>query len=177
MADFEGLVVRGLLSVWLTRGPENLTDEINGRWPGSVEITDHGWAWSWFSNVPWIYSQCLSIHARGKKIALIGHSFGGTAIIMVAEQLRQKNIPVDLLMPLDPAYQYATNIPTNVKRCVTFVQHTPGQLGQGELHPDRDWTTVAWKADEKRTLLFDTHIGLIEDPVVHAAVIAELGKL
>jgi hypothetical protein len=154
----------------LSRGPENLTAEINARWPNSVQTSDHGWAVSWFSNVPWLISKCRAIKKRGKKLVLVGHSFGGTAIIMVAQALAREGIEVDLLCPIDPAFQYTTLVPPNCKRVVGFYQRTPGQLGEGILVPARGWTVV----DIRR---YETHLQIVNDPLVHKTILDEIRKL
>ena len=121
-APFAGFCVRGLLSVLFSRAMENLTAEINHDFPGSMQVSDHGWWFSYFSNVDWLTQQCRSIHNNNKKIVLIGHSFGGTAAIIVTQQLNAMDIPVELLCPVDPAAQYTTVITPNAKRVVGFYQ-------------------------------------------------------
>jgi hypothetical protein len=174
---FEGFVARGLLSVFLSRGPENITAEINQRWPGSTQVTDHGWAVAWFANVPWLIAQSKAILKRGKKLFLAGHSFGGSAVIMVAQALAREGLPVHLLCPIDPAWQYTTKVPANVKRVVGFYQRRPGQLGEGILVKGTDWTKQEWDTravDYKRV---DTHLGIVKEPFVHETIIKELQKL
>lgn len=176
MANFEGFVVRGLLSVWLSRGPETLCEEINLRWPNTMQISDHGWACAWFCNVPWLTEQAKDIKKRGKKLVLAGHSFGGTAIIMVAQNLSRLGLDVDLLCPIDPAYQYTTVIPPNCKRVVGFYQRTPGQLGQGIDIAGKGWSPEAWRqqVDYRR---YETHLEIINDPFVHGKIVNEIRKL
>lgn len=176
MASFEGFVIRGLLSMVLSRGPETIVEEINLRYPNSVQISDHGWAVAWFSNVPWLIEHSLDILSRGKKLVLIGHSFGGTAAIMVAQALAQKNLPVHLLCPIDPAWQYTTVIPPNCKRVVGFYQKTPGQLGQGVDVEGKGWDPQRWKeqVDYRRC---ETHLEIVNDPFVHQTILTELRKL
>jgi hypothetical protein len=174
---FEGFVVRGLLSMLLSRGPETIVEEINLRWPGSVDISDHGWAVAWFSNVPWLISKCRDIKKRGKKLVLVGHSFGGTAIIMIAQALAKEGIEVDLLCPIDTAYQYTTAVPPNCKRVVGFYQHTPGQLGQGEIVPAKGWTKQEWSDEAHDYHRYETHLQIVNDPFVHKTILNEIGKL
>ena len=169
MSNFEGFVVRGLLSVVLSRGPETLCEEINLDFPDTMQISDHGWAVAWFSNVPWLIEKSEGILKRGKKLVLTGHSFGGTAIIMVAQALAQKKLPVHLLCPIDPAYQYTTVIPPSVQRVVGFYQRTTGQLGQGIDAEGKGWDPAKWKQqiDYRR---YETHLEIINDPFVHTKV-------
>lgn len=177
MADFQGFVVRGLLSMLLSRGPETIVEEINLRYPNAVDISDHGWAVAWFSNVPWLISKSREIKKAGKKLVLIGHSFGGTAIIMVAQALAREGIEVDLLCPIDPAFQYTTLVPQNCKRVVGFYQRTPGQLGEGILAPASGWTKETWAARVADIRRYETHLEIVNDPFVHKTILAEIAKL
>lgn len=178
-SNFQGLIVRGLLSVLLSRGPETLTEEINLRWPNSVDISDHGWAVAWFSNVPWLINKSREIVKSKKKLVLVGHSFGGTAILMTAQALAKEGLEVDLLCPIDPAWQYPATLraPDNCKRIVTFVEHMPNQLGQGELTEGAGWTKHEWSERETRYLMRDTHLQIVADPFVHKTIITEIAKL
>ncbi len=173
---FEGYAVRGLLSMLLSHGMENLTAEVNAHWPGTMQVSDHGWAIAWFSNVPWLTEQAKRIKKSGKKLVLAGHSFGGTAIIVVAQNLAREKIEVDLLCPIDPAYQYTTVIPPTVKRLVGFYQRTPGELGQGVDVEGKGWDDAKWKeqVDYRR---YETHLQIAVDPFVHKTIINEIRKI
>jgi len=60
-------------------------------------------------------------HAQSKKhkpIILVGHSFGGNAAFEVASGLRKDNIPVALVITVDPTR--AGPLSTNVKRYVNY---------------------------------------------------------
>lgn len=170
-------MVRGLLSMFLSRGPETITEEINLSYPNSVQISDHGWAVAWFSNVPWLISKARDIKKRGKKLVLVGHSFGATAIIMVAQALAREGIEVDLLCPIDPAYQYTTLIPANCKAVVGFYQRTPGQLGEGVLAPASGWTKEAWASRVMDMRRYETHLEIVNDPVVHKTILNAIARL
>ncbi len=168
---FHGFCIRGLFSVFLSRAMENLAAEINVKYPGTMQVSDHGtWPFN-FGNVGWLTDQCVAIHQAGKKIVLIGHSFGGTAAIMVAQALAAKGIPVELLCPIDPAAQYTTIITANVKHVVGFFQNTPGQLGQGVIEMGNGWTKDNWKQDAVEFHRNDTHLGIPDEPFVHNTIL------
>lgn len=169
-APFAGFCVRGLLSVLFSRAMENLTAEINHDFPGSMQVSDHGWWFSYFSNVDWLTQQCRSIHNSNKKIVLIGHSFGATAAIIVTQRLNAMNIPVELLCPVDPAAQYTTVITPHVMRVIGFYQTTPGLLGQGVDREGKGWTDAAWKERTREFHRLDTHLGIANDPFVHDTI-------
>ncbi len=174
---FQGFCIRGLLSVFLSRAMENLTAEINAVHPGTMAVSDHGYWFSYFSNVSWLTQQCVAIHNAGKKIVLIGHSFGGTAAIMVTQNLAAKGIPVDLLCPVDPAEQYTTTIPTNVKRIVAFYQTEPGQLGQGVVKAGPGWLQANWTSRAVDYHRSEGHLAIANDPFVHAKILEAIKEL
>ena len=53
-------------------------------------------------------------------IVLIGFSYGADDVILIARQLNEKQLPVDLLITIDPVTP--AKIPSNVKRCVNFYE-------------------------------------------------------
>lgn len=177
MAVFKAFCIRGLLSVFLSRAMENLAAEINATWPGSTEVSDHGWWYCYFSNVPWLTEQCLECHNAGKRIVLIGHSFGGTAAIMTTQKLNAAGVKVDLLCPIDPARQYTTVITPNARRVVGFYQKTPGQLGQGVDVEGKGWSDAEWKARTVDYRRDEGHFKIADDPFVHQVILGELRKL
>lgn len=169
---FQGFCIRGLLSIFFSRAMENLTGEINAKYPNTMQVSDHGWWFSYFSYVPWLTTQCQAIHKANKKIILIGHSFGATAAIMVCQRLAALGIEVELLCPIDPAQQYTTTIPPNVKRIVAFYQTEPGQLGQGVIRAAPGWLKAQWS---ERTVDYhreEGHLAIADDLFVHGKILA-----
>ncbi|MGH6776785.1 MAG: alpha/beta fold hydrolase [Bradyrhizobium sp.] len=68
-------------------------------------------------------------------IALIGHSMGGRCALQFAEKLQEKDIPVSLLVTIDPAH-LSPNVPLNVERFINiFLANTI--LGGGNIQPAR----------------------------------------
>jgi lysozyme family protein len=174
---FQGFCIRGLLSVFLSRAMENLTAEINARYPGTMQVSDHGYWFSYFSNVGWLTQQARSIHLNNKRVVLIGHSFGATAAIMAANSLNMQDIPVDLLCPIDPAAQYSTAVPPNVKRVVAFYQTTPGDLGEGVVHAGPGWVKANWTARSVEYHRVEGHLAIANDPFVHAKILEAIKEL
>ncbi|MCY0095380.1 thioesterase domain-containing protein [Hoeflea ulvae] len=68
---------------------------------------------------------------RKRPIILVGHSFGGNAVFEVAAKLRKNNIPVALLISVDPTR--AGPLSDNVKRYVNYF--FPGNGLGSELKP------------------------------------------
>ena len=175
------LFIRGLLSVFLSHAMEELTDRVNAKFGvGTAIVTDHGWAFSWFSNVPTMINQCVAAHKRHEKIILIGHSFGATSVLMIARALAAVGIEVDFAGPIDPAAQYDTSITSNVVKGLSYYQLTPGQLGQGIVHADGSWPNGEFAKRFTVTRRDETHLQIAADPVVQDAmfnaVVQELKK-
>jgi len=60
---------------------------------------------------------------RGPRIILVGHSTGGWAMLNVARDLRDKNIPVELTIQVDSVGIDDVTVPRNVKECAIFHAH------------------------------------------------------
>ena len=156
------LVIRGLLSVWLSRAMETLSARLSSHGMANV-LTDHGNAMCWFCNVKAMTQQCVDAKMRGEKIVLVGHSFGATSVLMIARALNTLGILVDFAGPIDPAHQYDTSAPHNILRGVSFYQLTPGQLGQGIVKPSNPDVWSISRRDE-------THLAIAADPIVQDAM-------
>lgn len=170
------LLIRGLLSVFLSRALEDLGARLTAAGIKNT-VTDHGNAFCWFCNVNAIIEQCKEAHAKGEKIILIGHSFGATSILMITRALYRLGIIVDFAGPIDPAVQYDTSITNNVHTGLSYYQQTPGQLGQGIVHPDDTWVPEREFADRMTVKrLNDTHLGIIAEPYVQNALFNGVSK-
>ncbi|WP_454616161.1 LysM peptidoglycan-binding domain-containing protein [Bradyrhizobium cenepequi] len=64
-------------------------------------------------------------------IVLIGHSMGGLCSIIFADVLRQENIPVSLVVAIDPAHATG-NVPLNVERFINIFL-SDSVLGGGDV--------------------------------------------
>ncbi len=163
----KGFVVRGLFSVWFTRGPETLLALLN-KIPGvQLEIEDHGTWPNSFSHVGSITHRVRAWEIAGHKIALIGHSFGATAVIQVNNNLSNMNTAVDLLVPIDPAAQYSTAVNDTGQKVLGFFQKELGQLGQGIDVAGKGWTAAEWKERVVQYQRHESHIAIVSDPWVH----------
>lgn len=165
------LCIRGLLSIFLSHALEDLTNRINQKFgDGTAEVTDHGWAVAWFSNVPTMTQQCLEAKAKKQKVILIGHSFGATSVLMISRNLKAQGVSIDFAGPIDPAGQYDTSIPDNVAAGISYYQRTPGQLGQGIVRPDASWSKGEFDKRFKVTQRYETHLQIAADSVVQDAM-------
>jgi hypothetical protein len=64
-------------------------------------------------------------------IVLIGHSMGGLCSLIFADVLRQENIPVSLIVTVDPAHA-SGNVPLNVERFINIFL-SDSVLGGGDV--------------------------------------------
>lgn len=62
---------------------------------------------------------------RGPRIILVGHSTGGWAMLSVARDLRDKDIPVELTIQVDSVGIDDVTVPSNVKEGAIFHAHDP----------------------------------------------------
>jgi hypothetical protein len=122
---------RGVAGLLFSRGMDRLAFEIN-RTGIAASVDD--------------FLICRSIarkaiddyHAAPAPITIIGHSAGGSCALAFAEMLQDKNIPVSLLVTIDPTRYdpiwVAHNVPHNVERYVNLYM-SKGMLGGGDVLP------------------------------------------
>lgn len=67
-------------------------------------------------------------------IVLIGHSMGGLCALIFADVLGKENIPVSLVVTIDPAHA-SPNVPLNVERFINIFL-SDGVLGGGDIVPE-----------------------------------------
>jgi len=173
----KGFVIRGLFSVWLTRGPEHLLAMLNTIPGVELEIEDHGTWPASFGHVGSITERARSYKLNHHKVVLIGHSFGATAAINVNNRLANMDIGVDLLCPIDPAAQYSTEIVDTGCRVLGFFQREPANLGQGIDVPGQGWTGNEWSDRVAQYQRHESHIAIINDPWVHNKIRAAVADL
>jgi hypothetical protein len=119
-------------------------------------------------------------HDAREPLILIGHSYGADGVIGVARRLERQNIPVDLIITLDPVTPDA--VPPNVRTCINLYQsngpwdHLPFLRGiRLEKQPDAVATQLV-NADlrvDRRDLLEPgvSHFNIEKQPRVHAEVV------
>lgn len=107
-------LLRGFIGIWST-GIDSL-----GR-----KIDDAGIRTSVFQEDQWqslaeaIVSRYRNV-AETEPIVLIGHSYGADDTLRVAKRLEQENLPVDLIITLDPVTP--PRVPKNVRLCYNLYQ-------------------------------------------------------
>jgi pimeloyl-ACP methyl ester carboxylesterase len=75
-----------------------------------------------WDSAPAIAEQIIARHRRGDTahLVLIGHSLGSNAVVQIANQLAQHDIPIDLAVTFDVTEPLV--IPANVGRFINFYQ-------------------------------------------------------
>ncbi len=107
-------------------------------------------------------------------IILIGHSMGGFCAIKFAEILQAENIPVSLVVTIDPAH-VTPDVPLNVERFINiFLAHNV--LGGGDVVPAKGYqghyaSFDLSKHDEV------THINIDKMDSVHQQLVAKIQEL
>ncbi len=104
-------LLRGFTNV-LSPGIDQLARELRER-NVETEVANHAFALSLASEA---IEDCKS--GRVGTIVLVGHSFGATGALMMADRLRQAGMHVALIVTLDPVIKGA--VPANVRRLENF---------------------------------------------------------
>ncbi len=91
-----------------------------------------------FTVCPFIAEQAIRDYRQDPApIIVIGHSIGGFCGLKFAEMLQDKNIPIGLLVTIDPAH-INPKVPLNVERYINiFLRHDI--LGGGDVVPEKDY--------------------------------------
>jgi pimeloyl-ACP methyl ester carboxylesterase len=87
-----------------------------------------------FTICPLIASRAISKYREDPQpIILIGHSMGGRCALQFSEKLQEENIPVSLVVTIDPAHM-SPSVPTNVERFINIFL-SKNVLGGGDIKP------------------------------------------
>lgn len=107
-------LLRGLFNIY-SLGMDSLAAKLQAQGYAPTVTT--------WDSAPSVAEQIIANHRRGDTahIVLIGHSLGSNAVIQIANQLAQQNIPVDLAVTFDVTEPLV--VPTNVARFINFYQH------------------------------------------------------
>jgi pimeloyl-ACP methyl ester carboxylesterase len=111
--------ILGWLGIW-SRGMDVIAQRVDAEL--GVQATS-------LANKEWqkLASFLRTEHEAGRwsgPLILVGHSIGADDQVRVAKRLNQKNVPVDLLILIDP--DVPPVIPPNVRHCVNIFKSHPG---------------------------------------------------
>lgn len=106
-------LLRGLFNVY-SLGMDSLAARLRTQGYASIVTT--------WDSAPAIAERIIAKYRRGETapLVLIGHSLGSNAVIQIANQLAQQNIPVGLAVTFDVTEPLV--VPANVERFINFYQ-------------------------------------------------------
>lgn len=101
-------------------------------------------------------------------IVLIGHSMGGLCALVFAEMLGKENIPVNLVVTIDPA-QASPNVPLNVERFINIFL-SDSVLGGGDIvaEPGYRGHYASFDLKENRKV---SHINIEKSDDIHRQIV------
>ena len=121
---------RGALGPIFSRGMDRLTDRLQQA-GFTADVYE-------FTICRWIAEGAIrDYRADPAPIILIGHSMGGYCDIKFAEMLQDENIPVSLIVTIDPAHITPT-VPLNVERFINIFL-SKDVLGGGDVKPSKGY--------------------------------------
>jgi len=154
-------LLRGLTNV-LSPGIDQLADDLRKR-KMDVAIANH------------VFSDSLAKEAihdcksgRVSSIVLIGHSLGASAAVSIAEQLRQSDLRVALIVTLDPVVK--TIVPNNVRLLKNF--YLSNGVGT-KVERSRDYRGLLQNVDMGRNAELG-HVSLTTTPLVQRQIMGDI---
>ncbi|MBV8916753.1 alpha/beta fold hydrolase [Bradyrhizobium sp.] len=158
---------RGALGPIFSRGMDKLTDRLE---QAGVKAS----VWE-FTICRFVADQAIQDYrAEPAPIILIGHSMGGLCALTFAEILQEQNIPVSLVVTVDPAHA-SPKVPLNVERFINIFLST-SVLGGGDI--------VAEPGYHGHYASFDmkdhdevTHINIDKLDYVHAQLVGMITEI
>jgi hypothetical protein len=107
-------------------------------------------------------------------ITIIGHSMGGLCALQFAEMLQAENIPVSLVVTIDPA-QISPPVPLNVERYINiFLSNSV--LGSGDVVPEKGYHGhyASFNLSEHKDI---THINIDKMNLIHKQLVNKIEQL
>ncbi|WP_454624021.1 LysM peptidoglycan-binding domain-containing protein [Bradyrhizobium cenepequi] len=107
-------------------------------------------------------------------IVLIGHSMGGLCSVIFADVLRQENIPVSLVITIDPAHA-TENVPLNVERFINIFL-SDSVLGGGDVvaEPGYQGHYASYDLKDHKEV---THINIDKMDTIHDQLVNAIVQL
>jgi pimeloyl-ACP methyl ester carboxylesterase len=158
---------RGALGPFFSRGMDGLTEKIEHA--GLTASVDE-------------FTICRLIAAKAIReyrddpapITLIGHSMGGYCALIFAEILEAENIPVSLVVAIDPAH-VTHSVPLNVERFINIFL-SKSVLGGGDVKPSPGYQGhyASFDLSEHDEV---SHINIEKMNQVHAQLLTKIAQL
>jgi len=107
-------------------------------------------------------------------IILIGHSMGGYCALKFAEVLQAENIPVSLIVTVDPAH-VTPNVPLNVERYINIFL-SKSVLGGGDVKPAQGYQGdyASFDLSQQEDV---THINIDKMDLLHQQIVSKIVEL
>ncbi len=168
-------LVRGWIGIFST-GIDSLGEKVNQAGVHGMVFQENQWR-----ELAAAIAERYKAAKDPEPLILIGHSYGADDAVSIARELDQENIPVDLIITLDPTTP--PNVPRNVRHCVNLYQPNtldalPFMRGI-PLKADEDFAgkleNVNIRAD--RTDLLDpdlNHFNIEKKEKIHAETIKQI---
>ena len=158
---------RGALGPFFSRGMDHLTDKFEHA--GFTASVDE------FTICRLIAAKAIrQYHEDPAPIILIGHSMGGYCAVIFAEVLQAENIPVSLVVAIDPAHA-THSVPLNVERFINIFL-SKSVLGGGDVKPLAGYQGhyASFDLSEHDEV---THINIEKMEQVHAQLLTKIAQL
>jgi LysM repeat protein len=158
---------RGALGPIFSRGMDKLTDRLE---QAGVKAS----VWE-FTICRFVAEQAIQAYrAEPAPIILIGHSMGGLCALTFAEILQEQNIPVSLVVTVDPAHA-SPKVPLNVERFINIFLST-SVLGGGDIVAEPGYRGHYASFDMKDHDEV-THINIDKLDYVHAQLVSMITEI
>jgi hypothetical protein len=158
---------RGALGPFFSRGIDRLTDKLERA--GFTASVDE------FTICRLIANKAIREYREDPApIILIGHSMGGYCTLKFAEMLQDENIPVSLVVAIDPAH-VSPSVPLNVERFINIFLST-SVLGGGDVKPTPGYQGhyASFDLSEHDEV---NHINIEKMEQVHLQLVAKIAEL
>src|SRR6185437_12920923 len=155
---------RGALGLIFSRGMDKLAKRIEEAGV-SVDVNE-------FTVCPFVAERAIREYRQDPApITLIGHSMGGFCALQFAEKLQTENIPVSLIVTIDPAH-LMPKLPTNVERYMNIFL-ARDVLGGGDVEPEKGYQGHFSSFDLSK-LKGVLHINIDKMDIIHTQLLSKI---
>jgi len=155
---------RGALGLIFSRGMDKLAKQIEEAGV-PVDVNE-------FTVCPFVAERAIREYRQDPApITLIGHSMGGRCALEFAEKLQAENIPVSLVVTIDPAH-LMPKLPNNVERYMNIFL-AGDVLGGGDVSPEKDYPGhfASFDLSKLKKVL---HINIDKMDIIHTQLLTKI---
>lgn len=155
---------RGALGLIFSRGMDKLAKRIEEAGV-SVDVNE-------FTICAYVAERAIREYRQNPApITLIGHSMGGFCALQFADKLQAENIPVSLIVTIDPAH-LMPKLPMNVERYMNIFL-ARDVLGGGDVTPEKGYQGHFASFDLSK-LKGVLHINIEKMDIIHAQLLSKI---